>query len=249
MLPALEEALHPGTVPRQSMMAPGIDQVEAYRAERNERHILRAKYLPESTSPADLDIVMVLSDVKVFLSSAYFEALGVIGLPRRCRKCNHMLEEHGGSNGARCGLCQPCPGFGFTYVPPGDWRAWDAVLSSSDAVADAIEHLVHKITKMAESALGHERSWLLMVKCPWCDGKNAAMPNGSLTLRAYVPTGISDAYVLCLNPACEPDEDACGRRKGGRPMWSSHELAWLSDRMDDSERFRKLKKMLEDDVA
>lgn len=253
LLPALDEALAPGsTPPSMRNVPPGEDQVAAYRAERAERHLLRAKYLPESAPPADLDVVMAIADIKTILTSAHHEALRAAGLPERCRRCNHLLKEHGGPRGARCGLCEPCPGFGMTYLPPGDRRRWESLLvatASSDDAMDVIEGMILKARDITERALSErETGWLLLVPCPWCHGKNRAMPGGSLTLRVYLPGARAvDAYVLCLNPACDPDRDACGSRRRGRPMWRAHELGWLSDRLDDE--FARLAEARCEDVA
>lgn len=233
LLPALDAALIPGSVERERHAPPGEDQVAAYRAERAERHLLKTKYLPESAAPADLDIVMALADIRTILSATYHDAEGLVGLPRRCRRCNHELEAHGGDK-VGCGLCDPCPGYAFRYVSPGDQR-WEALLvSGGESLAVAIEGPLQKVAEIARSAIGdHEHGWLMMAPCPWCEGKTPAMPGGSLTLRMYVPGIATEAYVLCLNPECTPSEEACGHRKRNRPMWPYHELDWLSDRIDD----------------
>lgn len=246
LLPVLDDALVPGaSAPGASHVPPGEDQVDAFRAERAERHLLKTKYLPESAAPANLDIVMAIADVKTMLTSAYSQAMQLAELPQRCRRCNHLMSEHGGSRGARCGLCEPCPGFGLTFVPPGD-RMWGALLGNDEAVATTIEPMLSSALHMAESALSdHQQSWLLMEPCPWCEGKTKSMPEGSLTIRVFVPGTAAETYAVCQNINCTVGEDDCGARRRGRPMWRYHELDWLSDKVDEAARKRKLAAAIE----
>jgi hypothetical protein len=250
ILPAMSDALSPGSVLNTMKMSPpGEDQVAAYRAERAERHMLRAKYLPETAPPVDLDIVMAMTDVRTILSATYHDAEGFVNLPRRCRRCNHALEAHGGSQ-VGCGLCDPCPGYAFRFVPPSD-KGWSALLASGgEELATQIEGPLWKARDVARNAINdHEHGWLLLAPCPWCEGKSPAMPSGSMTMRVYVPGVATDTYVLCMNPACAPTEEQCGHKKRGRPMWPFHELDWLSDRIDDALERQKMEKLVRNSAA
>jgi len=237
--PVLTEALVPGTLGEgPDNPAPSASEVEALRAERAERQAPRTKppvYLPDAAAPVNLAVSMALADARVMLASAHHDAQGIVGLPRRCRRCNHDLMDHGGRHGAGCGLCEPCTAYQFTEVRA-DSPVWESLMAAKDPeVADAIEGLLWKAKSLMEGAVDTvEPGKLILAPCPWCHGKNDAMPTGSLSLRVYMPGGAPETYVLCLNPGCDPSPEACGSRFRGRPMWRFHELGWLSDRVDDA---------------
>lgn len=242
----LEEAMVPGSSSTDTTTThtpPGVAEIEALRAERHERSAPRIRpltYLPESDTPADLDVVMAVGHVKTLLATAYDHLLQKAELPRPCRRCGHDAIKHRENlptteaGGLRERPCCRCPGFNLRYVPPAD-PSWQTVLTSvGDAGAMTVEGALASARRAVERAVdANPVGKLILVPCPWCGGVTDAMPQGSYTLRVFTPGAAPETYVLCLNPRCSPPEDHCGGRRHGRPMWPFHELDWLASRLDE----------------
>jgi len=113
-------------------------------------------------------------------------------------------------------------------------------MASNAAVATAIECGLARVVSVMEYALDlTDTGKLIQVPCPWCHGITPAMPEGSLTMRVYVPGPAPDTYVLCHNKRCTPSDYDCGSRVQGFPCWPYPELDWLAKRLDmEVERLR-----------
>lgn len=234
LLPLLHDALEKGS-PRGSTNAPpGMEQARAYRQERIERDQPRWSqfaYLPETPTPLDLDVAMAVNDMRVLLASSHHFAMELVGLPRPCSRCHHDVVSHEGARG-RCAECRSCESYRLALAPA-DSKSWLALIYSDARVAPALEPTLKKVIHIMEVALDLVSSGkLIMVRCPWCRGKTEAMPNGSLSLRVYVPGTAPETYVICTNSACEPPEADCGERFRGKPMWPFSDLDWLGKRLD-----------------
>lgn len=208
------------------------------RARRDElARIERAEADPEapgwSPAPCHLDVVDVIADVTasvIELEAAVRDRLGFGAVPRDTAVPlpSYRYDEHG------------------TIVEdeePDGTVHWACVwledaLPAIAAIPDLAEHVADEARRLAHRvrvACGQvARGFLIKSACFVCGGVNDDNPAGSLTLRLYTATRLVDAYVLCHNPACEPDSAACGSFLRGRPMWTSVELEWLNARLDDA---------------
>jgi hypothetical protein len=211
-----------------------MEQARAYRQERIERDIPRYSqfaYLPETPTPLDLDVAMAVNDMRTLLASAHHYAMELVGLPRPCSRCPHEVIEHGGPRG-HCTACRNCEGYRLP-VAPATSKTWRALIYSNVSVPVSLEPTFKKVIDIMEVALDLATSGkLILVRCPWCRGVTESMPNGSLSLRVYVPGAAPETYVLCTNTTCEPPEADCGHRFQGRPMWPFPDLDWLAKKLD-----------------
>lgn len=230
LLPLLLDALERSTTRETPNTPPGMEQTAAYKAERAERHQVNVNYLPENQVPPDLEVSQALYEMRLTLAEMHDIAQELVGLPQTCSRCGHLKQEHAGPG--PCVKCRNCGQFRLTAILPTS-PSWRALMASSQYVATAIEASLARVKTIMEYALDlTETGKLIMVPCPWCHGVTESMPEGSFTLRVYVPGAAPDTYVLCENTRCTPPAPDCGDSYHGRPKWPYSELDWLAKRLD-----------------
>lgn len=237
--PSLLAAREPGTAQDASNAPPGIEQARSLRAERAEVGSAGSS-VKVFAAPCDLVVVMAIESIEQMLAVAHGQMLGIQKLPRTCSRCRHPFVAHLREIRGRCTACVTCTGFRLTRVPA-HAESWRQLLVDERS-ANAVEFRLATARREVEKTLDLIATGkLIMSSCPWCRGKNDAMPGGSLTLRAFTPGAAPETYVTCLNPTCDPPPEACGYRSEGRPFWPYEELDWLAKQLDGEIPKKRLK--------
>jgi hypothetical protein len=241
LAPLLQDALERSTSREAPNTPPGLEQTEAFKQEKLERNsntkLPNVNYLPDSEVPPDLEVSAALQEMRVTLAESHDRALEIVGLPRSCSRCGHSVVFHFHQR-HHC-MCDRCENYRLSVVLSTS-PSWGNLMASSPRVATAIEAGLARVVSVMEYALDlADTGKLIQVPCPWCHGITQAMPEGSLTMRVYVPGAAPDTYVMCRNKRCDPPAHDCGSRVHGFPCWPFPELDWLAKRLDmEVERIR-----------
>jgi hypothetical protein len=198
-------AAMPGTPrPWAEPMLTDVEKAERDRLARDERLNRGPNTIGEHPAP------LVFSALAVQLS---VEA-GLLEVEHRCRR--------------RLGF-GPAERAAPLRGEPSGWAYWAAVwiedaipaIAVFDDLAAYVQATVRGLASDVRQVIGlGEPSLNLKALCFVC---------GKPTLRLYSGSRPTvDAYVVCVNPECDPSTEQCGARLRGRPVWPSHELEWLA---------------------